>query len=276
MKHALSTHLFVNHRLTTVWLDRVWDAGIPAVEIFCARQSLDYRDRAQINEMAHWFRDSELELMSLHSPVYSDDVWGRTGPNAVITLTETSKPRRIAMLEEIKRALEIAEKIPIRYLIQHFGVVGEVWEERKLEAAFTALEDLKVFAAQREVEVLLENAPNGFSSSERLMMFLQLTHLDLNFCFDVGHAHMVEGVEPAFNRMKDRIRATHIHGNDGDTDIHLFPYIAEQDTVDWQKTMQLLRSRQDQYALTLELREVEGMQKPFARVREVFERLESE
>lgn len=276
MKHALSTHLFVNHRLTTVRLDRVREAGIPAVEIFCARQSLDYRDRAQINELSHWFRDSELELFSLHSPTYSDDIWGRTGPNAVITLTETSKPRRIAMLDEIKRALEIAEKIPIRYLIQHIGVVDEEWDEHKVEAAFTALEDLKVFAVQREVEVLLENMPNGFSSSERLMTFLELTHLALNFCFDVGHAHMMEGVEPAFNRMKDRIRATHVHGNDGDTDTHLFPYIAEQDTVDWAKTMQLLRSRENQYPLTLELREVEGMENPFARVREVFERLESE
>ena len=108
------------------------------------------------------------------------------------------------------------------------------------------------------------------------MMFLELTHLTLNFCFDVGHAHMMEGVEPAFNRMKDRIRATHVHGNDGDADTHLFPYIAEQDTVDWHKTMQLLRSRENQYPLTLELREVEGMENPFARVRGVFERLESE
>ena len=86
----------------------------------------------------------------------------------------------------------------------------------------------------------------------------------------------MEGVEPAFDRMKDRIRATHVHGNDGDTDTHLFPYIAEQDTVDWHKTMQLLRSRENQYPLTLELREVEGMAHPFVRVQEVLERLESE
>src|SRR5579864_164655 len=81
MIRALSTHLFVNHRLTTVWLDRIWDAGIPLCEIFCARQHFDYRDRAQIVEMGHWFRDSELKLHSLHSPMYSDDVWGRTGRN---------------------------------------------------------------------------------------------------------------------------------------------------------------------------------------------------
>ncbi len=47
MDHVLSTHLLVNHRLNTVWLDKIWQAGVPAVEIFCARQHLDYRDKAQ-------------------------------------------------------------------------------------------------------------------------------------------------------------------------------------------------------------------------------------
>ena len=36
MDHVLSTHLLVNHRLNTVWLDKIWQAGVPAVEIFCA------------------------------------------------------------------------------------------------------------------------------------------------------------------------------------------------------------------------------------------------
>ena len=60
IEQVLSTHLFVRHRLTTVWLERVWDAGFPAVEIFCARQHIDYRDKAQINELGHWFHDSPL------------------------------------------------------------------------------------------------------------------------------------------------------------------------------------------------------------------------
>jgi len=276
MKHALSTHLFVNHRLTTVWLDRIWDAGIPMVEMFCARQSLDYRDRAQINELAHWFRDSKLEVWSLHAPMYTDDVWGRSGPNSVISITETSKPKRIAMVDEIRRALEIAEKIPFRYLIQHLGVAGEEWDDQRMDAAFTSLEDLKVFASHRGVEVLLENTPNAYSTSERLAYFLNITHLNLNYCFDVGHAHIMEGIEAAYDRMKDRIRSTHIHNNDGIKDLHLFPYLAPEGNIDWKKTMNLLRSCPDQYPLLLELREVENMDKPFARVQEVFDKLENE
>ena len=91
MKHVLSTHLFVNHRLTQSGSISIWDAGIPAVEIFCARQHLDYRDNGQITELGHWFRDSELKLHSLHSPMYTDEIWGRSGPQAVITITETGK-----------------------------------------------------------------------------------------------------------------------------------------------------------------------------------------
>src|SRR4051794_37268588 len=71
MKHVLSSHVVVNHRLSTVWLDKVWNAGVPAVEIFCAKQHLDYTNKAQINELGHWFRDAQLKLHSLHSPMYT-------------------------------------------------------------------------------------------------------------------------------------------------------------------------------------------------------------
>ena len=51
------------------------------------------------------------------------------------------------MVDEIKRALEIAEIIPFRYLIQHIGVGGEEFDMRKFDAAFCALEELNLFAA---------------------------------------------------------------------------------------------------------------------------------
>src|ERR1051326_1904300 len=106
MQRALSTHLFANHRLTTAWLDRIWDAGIPSVEIFCARQHIDWRNKSQISELSYWFRDSQLKLHSVHAPMYTDEVWGRTGPDSAITITEPSKARQIEMVDEIKRTLE--------------------------------------------------------------------------------------------------------------------------------------------------------------------------
>jgi sugar phosphate isomerase/epimerase len=179
------------------------------------------------------------------------------------------------MLDEIKRALEIAEKAPFRYLIQHVGLAEEEYDERKLDAAFTALEELNLFARQRGVEILLENTPNGFSSAERLDCFLKETHLDLGYCLDVGHAHMNEGIRAAFEIMKDRIRSTHIHDNDGANDDHLFPFLAEGGSIDWKETMELLRTRSNQYPLLLELREKEDTPQPLEGISAIFEKLES-
>jgi len=274
MQRALSTHLFANHRLTTVWLDRIWNAGIPLVEIFCARQHLDYRNRAQISELGHWFRDSELKLHSIHAPLYSDDVWGRSGPNSVITIVEPVKSKRLAMVDEIKRTLEIAETVPFRYLIQHLGVTGEEYDERKIDYAFSALEEINLFASQRGVEVLLENTPNELASAERLLMFLDVTHLNLNVCFDVGHAHMRGSIESEYRLLKPRIRSTHVHDNNGSDDAHLFPNSAGGGTVDWTRAMDLLRSAAGQYPLLLELREVAGMAQPIESARAAFEYLE--
>jgi sugar phosphate isomerase/epimerase len=276
MNHVLSTHLFVNHRLTSALLSRIEQAGIPAVEIFCARQHLDYRDKAQITELGHWFRDSELKLHSLHAPMYNDEIWGRSGPHAVISITEPVKARRLEMVDEIKRSIAIAEIIPFKYIIQHIGVSGEEFEMRKVDAAFSALEELSVFARQRGVQVLLENIPNRLSTAERLLQFEELTHIGLNYVFDTGHAHMNEGVENAFQLMKQKIRSTHIHDNDGLNDNHLFPFLAEGGTIDWKKASALLHSCGDQFPLLLELRERPDHPNPLESVKEIFDRLEQQ
>ncbi|HWC96575.1 MAG TPA: TIM barrel protein [Candidatus Sulfopaludibacter sp.] len=275
MKHFLSTHLFVNNHLTVALLNRIQQAGIPAVEIFCARQHLDYRDKAQITELGHWFRESELKLHSLHSPMYNDTIWGKSGPHALVTITEPVKSKRLPMVDEIKRALEIAEIIPFSYLIQHIGVSGEEYDMSKVDAAFSALEEISLFARARGVQVLLENIPNALSSAERLLQFEELTHIGLNYCLDVGHAHMNEGVAAAFNLMKDKIRSTHIHDNNGKDDVHLFPMIHEGGTVDWKSTMEILRSRENQYPLLMELKDRPDTQHPLESALQSFEKLEA-
>jgi sugar phosphate isomerase/epimerase len=275
MNHVLSTHLFVNHRLTSALLTKIQGLGMPAVEIFCARQHLDYRDKAQITELGHWFRESDLKLHSLHSPMYNDEFWGRSGPQSVITITEPVKSKRLPMVDEIKRALEIAETIPFKYLVQHMGVSGEEFDLHKFDAAFSAIEQLSLFAHQRGVEILLENIPNELSSAIRLHQFEELTHVGLNYCFDTGHANMGKGVEHEFQLMKPRIRSTHVHDNNGKDDIHIPPLIGEGGTIDWKNTMQLLRSGQDQFPLMLELKDHGDTPHPLDQAMEIYDRLEN-
>ncbi|MFN0105692.1 MAG: sugar phosphate isomerase/epimerase family protein [Bryobacteraceae bacterium] len=275
MNHAISTHFFINHRLTTAALDKLHATGISAVEIFCARQHLDYHNRSQVDELAHWFRDSELKLHSLHSPMYNDDANGRTGPQAVVNIADRVKAKRIAACDEIKRALEIAEQLPFRYLVQHLGAPQDDYDDAKFDAGFASLDELRSFARHRGVEILLENIPNGLSSAEMLLLFQRQTHLDLGFCFDTGHANIMGGVEREFELMQDRIRSLHIHDNDGAKDTHLFPTLAKGGTIPWDKVMPMLRARQHQYPLLLELKESPDFPQPLDAIPRIFENLES-
>jgi sugar phosphate isomerase/epimerase len=216
-----------------------------------------------------------MKLHSLHSPMYNDDVNGRSGPQAVVNIADRVKARRIAACDEIKRALEIAERIPFRYLIQHLGAPQDDYDDAKFDAGFASLDELRLFARHRGVDILLENIPNGLSSAERLNLFLSQTHLDLGFCFDTGHANLMGGVEQQFEQMKHRIRSLHVHDNDGKSDTHLFPTLAEGGTIAWKKVIPMLRERQHQYPLLLEIKDSPAFPQPLPAIRQIFENLES-
>ena len=80
MLRAMSTYTFVHERLNPSHLDALRRGGAQAVEIFCARGHFDYTSKSHIKEIAAWLQTNGVELNSLHSPMYSDEIWGRSGP----------------------------------------------------------------------------------------------------------------------------------------------------------------------------------------------------
>ncbi|HET7840756.1 MAG TPA: sugar phosphate isomerase/epimerase family protein [Terriglobia bacterium] len=238
MLRAMSTYFFVRERLHTGLLDALVQGGAQAIEIFGARGHFDYANRrSHVHEIADWFRHSGLPLNSMHSPMYSDYEWGRSGVPPV-NIAANEKRRRIDAMDEIKRAIEVAEILPYRFLVQHIGTGGEEFDPRKFEAAMTCVEHLRAFAKPLGVTVLLENIPNELSTPERLLEFIHSAHFDdVGICFDVGHAHIMGGVAPAFEQLKNLIRSTHVHDNKQDRDAHLWP---GDGTIDWADTMALL------------------------------------
>lgn len=271
MEFALSTHLFVNERLSGHVLNQIGEAGFRKIEIFAARQHLDYRDANQVRDVAQWFKEHGAELHSLHAPLFADFDWGRSGGLAV-SIAYLEKRLRIDSSDEIKRALEVAERLPFRFLILHMGFEGEEYDVRKFDAALTSVEHLKVFAKGLGVEVLLENIPNQLATPERLVEFIHFSHLeDLKVCFDTGHAHMTGGVRPGFEVLKDRIASTHLHDNRRDKDEHLFPFDGD---IDWKQTLLDFRATaaDGRFPLLFELRHY-GPESSLARLREVREKL---
>jgi len=272
MLKAVSTYLFTKERLHPGILDGLTRSGVQSVEIFAARQHLDYANRkAHVKEIADWFRGSGIPLNSVHSPLYADYEWGRAGAPPV-NIASIDRAARVDAMDEIKRALEIAEQIPFRFLVQHLGAPSESFSEKKFEAAMTSIEHLRAFAKPLGVRILLENIPNELSTPDRLVEMIRSAHFDdVGVCFDFGHAHMEGSVSQGFEILRNHICSTHVHDNDKNKDSHLWP---GQGTINWKEAMELLRTAPQTPPLLLELAEDEKIS-PLDKLAETFEKLET-
>ena len=272
MIQAMSTYVYVKERLHAGLLDTLLKGGAQAIEVFGARNHFDYANRrSHVREVADWFRDAAIPLNSLHSPMHSDYEFGRTGTPPV-NIAAVDKRQRIEAMDEVKRAIEVAEVLPFRFLVQHVGVGGEAWDPKKFESAITCIEHLRAFAKPLGVTLLLENIPNELSTPERLLELIQSAHFDdVGICFDFGHAHIMSSVAEAFTIVKDHVRSTHVHDNSKDRDSHLWP---GEGTIDWGEAISLLRTAPQVPPLLMEIEGEEktdvreGMQKGFRKLQE--------
>jgi sugar phosphate isomerase/epimerase len=240
MLKAMSTYVVVRERLHNGLLDGFARGGAQAIEIFAARGHFDYTNPQHVREIASWFRATpDVAFHSMHAPMFADADWGRSG-EPPLNIASRERKTRIDSMDEIKRAIEVAEHAQFRFLVQHVGVGGESCDEYKIEAALSSLEHLQAFARPLGVRVLLENIPNELSIPEKLLEIRTSGHFDdLGFCLDFGHAHIAEGFPAAFELMKPHIRSTHVHDNNKDRDSHLWP---TEGTLDWNEALTVLRT----------------------------------
>jgi sugar phosphate isomerase/epimerase len=237
MRRVFSTQLLSRARLTTALLDRMARAGVKEIELYCSLPHLDYRQRSQIEELSHWFRDSEMRVTALHTPVHYAEY---ENPHALIVITHKEKAQRIKATDEIKRALEIADLIPCEFVVQHVGVEGEGYDQVSADAAFNALDELNVLAGQLHTELLIENIANELSSAARLNLLLETTHLPISYCFNTGAAHRAGGVTAELEAMQQRVRMVHLSDNDGEKDSRRAPLVEQGGTIDWEKAVEAL------------------------------------
>ncbi|HEY6446154.1 MAG TPA: sugar phosphate isomerase/epimerase family protein [Acidobacteriaceae bacterium] len=274
MLKVISSHVFLDHRLHPGLLDVFSRAGAQGVELFAARQHLDYTSRSHVRELAEWFRSSTVEPFSMHAPLYPDQEMGRGGAPSV-NVIHPEKARRIDAMDEVKRALEAAEQIPFRFLILHLGEREDTWNERAIEHSITALEHLRAFASPLGVKILVENLQGEVAKPAHLIEILTAGHLpDVGVCLDVGHAHLGEGVRAAAAELKDRIRSSHLHDNKGDKDAHLWP---GDGTIAWDEALANLKAAPQAPAGVLEIHYTLGetAESVVEKARKAFEKMEN-
>jgi sugar phosphate isomerase/epimerase len=271
MQRILSTYRFLNQQLNSALLGEIAAGRFAAVEVFCAPHHFNYGDPQAVRELSDALREHKLELHSLHSPTERDLSPGRES-GVPLSISDPERIRRLDAVDEIKRTLEVAEKIPCKYLIQHIGHGRQTGDPRKLDAAFTSLESLAMFAKARGVTIALENTPSELGSPSVLHKFLVDTHLhDLRLCFDIGHAHIEEGVALSFEAMRDYLVSSHIHDNHGDKDEHLIPF---EGTIDWDAALRGFVAAPQLIAMVFEIKGQGAVPPPLDQIRVACDKME--
>ena len=253
MQTGLSTHVFLQQRLHPGLLDALRNSGARTIELFAARHHFDYTDRAQLREIASWFRDTGT-VATLHQPIFTreqSENWSRH-VSATLSLIAPEKTHRIDAMDEVKRALESAEQIPISAITLHLGLKDDSWNTRALENSLTAIEHIKAFAHPLGVKVLLENLQNEVTTPEHLLEILHIGHFNnVGITLDVGHAHLSDtGLDHAFELLRPRIAELHLHDNHGLKDEHLWPGTG---SIDWTNLAKLAASLPAQVPGILEI-----------------------
>jgi sugar phosphate isomerase/epimerase len=154
-------------------------------------------------------------------------------------------------MDEVKRAIEAAEHIPLKHVVIHLGERDDTWSQRTIEYSLTALEHLGAFARPLGVRLLVENLLSDATSPEHLMSILEIGHLDnVGVCLDLGHAHITVGTVDAVKALGSRVVSLHVHDNHGTKDEHLWP---GDGTIDWDATAKALEALDTPPATVLEI-----------------------
>lgn len=236
---GFSTYAFRDEPFSPAQLDRVQAAGFRHIELLGNRPHLDYHDREVQRQIVDWFRSNPTEARSLHLP-YSEPT-GKTSFRWISALASEERDRQ-ASLDELKRALEITDRIPVSWVVLHLGVPGQQWSPVHMEYAYAAVDMIRKFSG---TPILIENLRNEISRPERIREFIRVAELpETGICYDVGHGHL-DGLKPVL----DGVRSIHLNDNDLSGDAHLWPFGG---TIDWPRLAQELVAAEFTGPLVLE------------------------
>ena len=192
MQRILSTYLFVSRKLTPELLEQIAGAGFQGLEIFCARSHFEYSLKPEIRAMAGALEANRLQLVSLHAPT-SRDISAMRQSGMPLSICEVERVRRVEAMDELKRAIDVADDLPYARLVLHMGGSREMADPRKRDAAFSTLEHLILHAHHAGVTICVENTTSEMGDPAYLRAFVDETRLTgLRFKFDIGHALLSE------------------------------------------------------------------------------------
>jgi sugar phosphate isomerase/epimerase len=163
---------------------------------------------------------------------------------------------RRAALDELRRALETADRVGARMMTVHYRHIPPLFPpERTRDWHLEVLDPLCARAAELGVTVMLENAPGGPGQIDHIAHILAALPA-LGFHLDAGHTQ-VEGGRDLFaaylERLGGRLRHVHLSENDGSYDQHLPLGAVPRAELDWPARIARLKATGYDGSISLEV-----------------------
>ena len=146
------------------------------------------------------------------------------------TREKSVKDRYVQLLEN---RIVFCSEVGGDAVVIHPPDVGDPAElEDKLTRSLHIFERVRPLCEDLGVTIAIENC-NLFDVPILKYYFSRYPPEFVGFCFDSGHAHLFQNLEPLF-QFSERLNVLHLHDNKGKNDAHQPPYWG---TLNWEKIM---------------------------------------
>ena len=193
MLKAISTYVQLREQLRPGILDRMAGGGVAGIEIFAITRAFRLRNAAGSRDRLVVRRARGcLAALDPCADLRLRRVGARQRGSAQHCRTGSQGANRA--MDEIKRAIEVAETMPFHFLILHIGVAGERLQRAQIRrrAELDGASARLCQAAQRKAAAG-KHSERTHRSGETRGMIHTLHYDDVGVCFDLGHAHLEPG-----------------------------------------------------------------------------------
>jgi sugar phosphate isomerase/epimerase len=153
------------------------------------------------------------------------------------------------IIDKLKSWLDIFMILDINVAVLHPGGAFSRRQGKSLSKIrsrqLEVLDILTQYIENTDLTICIENTPDTETSVDGLLEIINLCSSDkLGICLDTGHLNMAGGDQADFILKADRyLKALHIHGNDGKSDMHIMPYgqSCYEGYIDWIEVVRALK-----------------------------------
>jgi sugar phosphate isomerase/epimerase len=176
---------------------------------------------SEIHEIGQWLKETGLSLLDLHASEGKESRW--------VSIDESRCEAGVALIENrMAMTAELGSDVIVLHIPLFDGANPDDW----LAPASRSLDSLIPIHKRYNVSIALENVGSDQNWAQLKTLFGKYSAGFLGLCYDSGHGNFCPGSLDHLESLASRLKAIHIHDNDGSGDQHMIPF---DGTVEWQR-----------------------------------------